>query len=111
VLVYNVPCHTLEITFHWIAGLTSRDFKGFPSLQEVECTGRALKPEVKLLALQMYRLPEQRLLASMNVMTKECVTLGDFASCVVERTDTKTSKLKVLVADLNEGESSEFKPP
>ena len=88
-----------------ISGLTSRDFRGFPSLQEVECTGQSLKPEVKLIALQMYTLPDRRLLASMNVISNECVTLGDYSSCRVNKTDTHKSKLKLLVSDLREGKS------
>lgn len=89
--------------------MTSRDFKGFPSLQEVECTGRSLKPEVKLIALQLYSLPSNRLLASMNVISNECVTWGDYSLCRVNKTKTHKSKIKLLVADLNDGESREYK--
>ena len=89
--------------------MTSRDFKGFSSLQEVECTGGSLKPEVKLIALQMYKLPENKLLASMNVISKECVTWGDYSLCRVNTTDTHKSKVKLLVADLSDGESREYK--
>ena len=92
-----------------ISGMTSRLFRGFPSLQEVECTGTSLRPEVKLIALQMYRLPDNRLLASMNVISNECVTWGDYSLCRVNKTDTHKSKVKLLVADLNDGESREYK--
>jgi hypothetical protein len=75
----------------------------------VECTGRSLKPEVKLLALQMFRLPENTPIASLNVFSNTCVTLGDYSSCRINGTDTHGSQLRVLVFDLNEGESRRFK--
>ena len=89
--------------------MTSRLFKGIPSLREVECTGRNLNPEVKLLALQIYRLPSHELLATLNVISSNCVTLGEMASCDVNTADSHQSKLRVLVADLDEGESRQFK--
>ena len=92
-----------------LPGLTSRDFKGIASLQEVECTGRSLKPEVKLLALQMFKFPENMPLASLNIFSNTCVTLGDFASCEISNVDTHRSKLRILVFDLEEGESRQFK--
>ena len=92
-----------------IAGLTSRDFKGISSLQEVECTGRSLKPEVKLLALQLYRLPENVPLASLNVISNSCVTLGEYSYCAINSADTHRSRLRLLVYDLDEGEGREYK--
>jgi hypothetical protein len=89
------------------SGLTTRDFKGFHNLNEVECTGRGLKPEVKLIALQMYILPDRKLVASMNVISKECVTLGKYSSCRVNDTHNHESKLRLLVDDLKE-ESKAF---
>ena len=89
--------------------MTSRIFRGIPSLQELECTGRSLKPEVKLLALQLYMLPDHELLASLNGYSNNCVTFGEYSSCVVDSTDTHKSRLRILVADLTEGESRRYK--
>ena len=86
----------------------SRDFKGFPSLKEVECWGGSLEPEVKLLSLQLYSLPERTVLASLNVLTKNCVTFGEYSSCVINSDDTHKSRLRILVYDLVEGEGKEF---
>ena len=86
----------------------SRDFKGFPSLKEVECWGGSLEPEVKLMSLQMYTLPERTILASLNVITKNCVTFGDYSSCFIDKDDTHKSRLRILVYDLGEGESKDF---
>ena len=85
-----------------------RDFKGFSSLKEVECWGGSLEPEVKLLSLQLYTLPERTVLASLNVITKNCVTFGDYASCFIDGNDTHKSRLRILVYDLAEGEREEF---
>ena len=85
--------------------MTSRIFKGIPSLQEVECSGAELEPEVKLLSLQMHRFPGNKALASLNVISNTCVTLGDYSSCSIDSSDSRRSKLKLLVFDLVEEES------
>ena len=89
-------------------GLVSRDFKGFPSIQEVECWGNGLKPEVKLLSLRLYRSSDKLVLASLNVFANNCLTYTDYSSCAVNTTDTHRSRLRVLVYDLQEGESREY---
>ena len=88
-----------------IAGMTSQLFKGIPSLQEVVCSGTKLEPEVKLLSLQMHRLPGNKALASLNVISSSCVTLGDYSSCFIDSDDSRRSKLRILVVDLMEEES------
>ena len=91
-----------------ISGMTSRDFKGIPSLQEVECSGGSLKPELKLLSLKIYTTRKNVVLGSLNVITNTCLTYGDFSSCYVNGTNTHRSRLRVLVPDLDEGESREY---
>ena len=89
-------------------GLYSRDFKNIPSLKEIVCSGETLKPEVKLISLQMHRLSDNTAIASLNVMMNSCITLGDFSSCVIDPKHTHRSKLKVLVDDLDEGEARRY---
>ena len=101
-LKYFVHCFVVY------AGLTSRDFKGIPSLQEVECSGRSLEPEVKLLSLRMHSLADDRVIASLVVFSNTCVTRGDFSSCVIDTVDTHRSTLRLLVVDLEEGESRKY---
>ena len=86
----------------------SRDFQDIPSLQEVECWGGNLESDVKLMSLQMYTLPDTTVLASLNVYTSNCMTFGDYASCIIHPTDTHKSKIRVLVHDLEAGESREY---
>ena len=88
--------------------MTSRKFKGFPSLLEVECSGETLKPEMKLISLQIHRLVDSTAIASLNVHTGSCITLGDFSSCVMGSVDANKSRLRILVDDLEEGESREY---
>ena len=84
--------------------MTSQLFKGIPSLQEVRCSGASLEPEVKLLSLQMRRLSDNRALASLNVISNNCVTLRDYSSCFIDKYDSRRSELRILVFDLVEGE-------
>ena len=91
-----------------IPGMTSRDFKGLPSLQEVECLGSSLRPEVNLLSLKIYAVRNNKVLASLNVLKNTCLTFSALSSCYVNTSDTHRSRLRVLVPDLDEGESREF---
>ena len=88
--------------------MTAKNFKGLPSIQEVECMGRGLKPEVKLLSLRLYRKADGAVLASLNVFADSCLTYGDYSSCRVDTTDTHRSRARVLAPDLGEGESREY---
>ena len=89
-------------------GMAARDFKGIPSLQEVECQGHGLKADVKLMSLKLYSGSENNVLASLNVITKTCLTFSEFSSCYVDSSEGHRSKVKVLVSDLKAGESRQF---
>ena len=99
----------LTLPLRHIAGMTSRDFKGIPSLQEVECSGGILEPEVKLLSLQIRRLYDDKELSSLNVFSNSCVTAVDYSSCVIDTSDSHKSRLRTLVHDLDEGQSREYR--
>ena len=88
--------------------MTSKDFKGIPSIQEVEFRGTGLRPEVKLLSLKLYRMSDSFVLASLNVLANTCLTYSDFSSCHLSTADTHQSLLRVLVHDLEEGESRRY---
>jgi hypothetical protein len=88
--------------------MTSRNFRGFHSIQEVECSGVTLDPTVKLISLKLVKLPESDVLGSLNVIGNTCLTYGDYSSCIVYPDESHRSKLRVLVHDLSEGESREF---
>ena len=86
------------------SGLTVHIFKGFPSLQEIECTAENLKAEVKVFSIKIHTLAENTILAHADPMTNECVTFQEMSSCTLDPSDTRKSRLKVLVSDLEEGE-------
>ena len=90
------------------AGMAVRNFKGFPSLQEVECWGRKVEPEAKLLSLRMYTTSDGSVLAYVNILTLECLTFSEFSSCVLNSTDSHQSRLRVLVSDLEAGQSRDY---
>ena len=83
-------------------------FRGFPSLQEVECWAGHLEAEVKLLSLKLYNVADDTLLAYLNTLTNECMTFLEYSSCDIDTSDTRQSRLRVLVADLKEGESRTY---
>ena len=84
------------------------DFKGFQSLQEVECTGRDLKADVDLLSLSMFRMSDSSVLGTLHVIKNSCFTRSDFSSCHIDLENSRKSKLRLLVSDLSEGESREY---
>lgn len=83
--------------------MTVRDFLGFPSLQEVECSGRNLKAEVNLLSLTLFKKTDGSVLATLNTFIKNCKTFSEYSSCGLNTGDTKQSLVKTLIADLDQG--------
>jgi hypothetical protein len=92
----------------FISGMTARVFRGLPSIQEVECWGGKLSSDVKLISLQLVQLPESTVLASLNVISNYCMTFSEYSSCAIYEVETHKSTLRVLVHDLDEGESREY---
>ena len=83
-------------------------FRGFPSLQEVECWAGHLEAEVKLVSLKLYNVADDTLLAYLNTLTTECITFLEYSSCSIDTADTRRSRLRILVADLQEGGSRSY---
>lgn len=88
--------------------MSTKEFKGIPSIQEVECWGAGLKPELKLMSLKLFTNVDRAVLASVNVISNTCLTYTEFSSCFVDTLHTHKSRLRVLVSDLEEGESREY---
>lgn len=87
-----------------IAGIIVRDFRGIASIQEVECSGGTLAPEVKLLSLKLLGGSENTILAYVSPASNECRTFVDFSSCVIDSVDSRNSRARTLVSDLAEKE-------
>lgn len=91
-----------------VTGLTSSTFKNIPEIQEVECWPGNMESDLKLLSLSLYRVSDKSVLALLNVYTNNCLTHGEYSSCVIDASDPRKSKVRVLVADLQEGESRTY---
>lgn len=87
------------------SGMTVRDFLGFPSLQEVECSGKSLKEEDDLLSLTLYRFSDKTVVAALNTLKGTCKTFSEYSSCNLNIVDTKKSQVRTLVSELEEGET------
>ena len=85
-----------------------RQFKNIPSLLEVECSGGTLQPETSLLSLKTYSLPDHTATGYLNTLKEECLTLQEYSSCVLDPVDTRRSRVRFLVADLQEGEGRRY---
>ena len=88
-----------------LAGMRVSNFRNISSIQEVECSGGALRPEISLLSLKTYTLLNTTVTAYLNIMKNECITLSEYSSCVIDASNTRNSRLRFLVHDLEEGES------
>ena len=101
-----------------IAGLAVRNFHGFSSLKEIECSGSTLPNEVNYLSLKLFKSYQRNSKSSAfsnkiknvtltSLVTSEnvCHTYAEFASCFIDDSDRRNSVLKTLVSDLDEGET------
>ncbi|XP_025101726.1 uncharacterized protein LOC112568586 isoform X14 [Pomacea canaliculata] len=89
-------------------GLSFHDYRNISSIHEVECWGGVLGDEVRVFSLVLFRSLDHSVLAYVNPLANECFTYGEFASCSIVSGDTRKSKLRTLVADLEEGEGREY---
>lgn len=99
---------TLVSAFGLLAGITVRDFRNISSIQEMECSGDTLRPEISLLSLKTFRVADGTVTAYLNTLKHECITLTEYSSCVIDSGNTRRSRLRFLVHDLQEGESREY---
>ncbi|XP_025101727.1 uncharacterized protein LOC112568586 isoform X15 [Pomacea canaliculata] len=89
-------------------GLSVRNFRNIAELLEVECSGTTLQAEVKLLSLRLFYVENSTVLAHVNPLTNECKTFEEFSSCVIDTADTRNSKVRVLVSEMEEDESRQY---
>jgi hypothetical protein len=80
-----------------------RDFRGFSSLKEVECTGSTLQQDVNYLSLTLFRPSDNSVLATLVSSKDTCHTFSEFASCFIDTADSRKSVVRTLVTNL-EGE-------
>ena len=91
-----------------LSGLSSTRFHGIDSIQRVQCSGDTLPADSKILFAVLYQVSDGKILGKMSMTEKQCYTSEEFVSCDISEGETKESKMRILVADLGEGQSREF---
>jgi hypothetical protein len=87
-------------------GIAVRDFLGFPSLKEVECSGSAMSSDVDLImSITLFKVSSNKAFVYLNTHKSECTTFHDYSSCTINSGDSKKSSVRTLVADLEEDET------
>ena len=61
-----------------------------------------------VLSLKLYRNSDNSALAYLNAYSKECITYSDYSSCSIDSINSRNSRLRVLLTDLEEGESGQY---
>ena len=77
-----------------------KPFQGIPNIQELSCSGHALDADTTLSSMILFTADDDKILATANIVSKECSTTGVFTSCVLHETDTRQTQLRTLVMDL-----------
>ena len=88
---------TLYFSLFLETGLKWSTFEGIQNLIEVECSGSTLINDVKLMSLQLYIQPANKLSVSLNVITGTCNTFAFYSSCYVTPNETNNSMVKLLM--------------
>lgn len=90
------------------SGMTARTFKKISSIQEVGCWGEPLDSNTDLLSLRLFKVLDNTVLAYLNPLKNECKTFEEFTSCFIDSANTRSSRLSILVPDLEENESRQY---
>lgn len=87
--------------------MEAHPFHNLPRIQEVECTGTTLDADATVSSMILYD-SRDHIIASVNTLTGECTTGGAFSSCVLHNRDTRKTRLRTLVMDLEHGQSRTY---
>lgn len=99
------PVKLTNNLFPPFSGLSVAPFQGLYNVQEVTCSGETLDSSMSLMSLTIYLVSDDKLLASMNIATGHCLTSTMLSACVFHATDSRLSKLKLLVLQAESGKS------
>ena len=81
--------------------MTVGAFRGYPSLQELQCSGENLPAGSDLVYMVLFKQATGKILAFINLRKGECSTAEDYVSCDVDSDDTRRSRLRVLLTDVD----------
>ncbi|XP_076457969.1 uncharacterized protein LOC143291754 isoform X13 [Babylonia areolata] len=85
-----------------------RPFRGTLDVPEVVCSGRFLSPETEVMLMSLYTESDRKEVAFVHIPDRQCLTYGNFASCVIDKHQTRRSELKTLVTDLPQGGTRQY---
>ena len=107
-------CHfSSSDVFKWnfrlfFPGLTAKPFRGESSIIEVECTSEVLNSDIDVFQMTLFAFGEVKFAAYVNPLKGECLTSLSFSSCVIEDNDSRRTKLRTLVLDLQGNDSRDY---
>jgi len=64
--------------------MTATPFRGLPSIQQVECTGSKLTSDLDVLTLTLFTIPNNTILAYVNLKNNDCSTSSSYSACVID---------------------------
>ena len=74
----------------------------------MECTGSKLTSDLDVLTLTLFTIPNNTILAYVNLKNNDCSTSSSYSACVIDHGESKKSRLLTLVMDMEEGETLSF---
>lgn len=83
-------------------------FQGVHNVQEVVCSGEFLSPESEVMFMSLYTVVDKKEVAFVNIPKTECLTYGGFSSCLIDKHQSRNTKLKTLVLDLPDGGTRKY---
>lgn len=76
------------------------NFRETETIQEVQCSGDVLEPDVDLMTMSLFLLSNKTILAFVNPWKSECLTNTGFSSCHVSSGRSRQTRLRTLVMAL-----------
>ena len=74
----------------------------------MECTSEVLSSDVDVFQMTLFALGDVKFTAYVNPLKGECLTSLTFSSCVIEDNDSRRTKVRSLVLDLEVDESRDY---
>lgn len=77
--------------------MRASSFRGIESIQVIECSGNVLHSDIDLFGMTLFTPVDNKILASVNLKSNECVTSHSYSSCLIDSKDTRKTRLLTLV--------------
>lgn len=91
-----------------VSGLRVKAFKGLHHVQELECSGEDLDSDTNVLLMTLFSFPSDKTIASANLGGDQCSTSAMFSSCVLDRANSRRTRIRTLLLDFRDGDVLKF---